>query len=86
MELGLLDRFHGTTLFHRFCDRSRSRVTDVVVGETARIAMNTHKRKVQGIVSDQKRGCAHRGGKGKEKNSRDGNVNVWLTRSLPRFC
>ena len=47
--LGLLDQFHAFVVFQRFRNRGRSRGTDVVVPETARIAMNTN-RKVQGIV------------------------------------
>ena len=67
--LGLLDLFHAFVVFQRFRQRCRSRVTDGVVAETARIAVNTQ-RKVQGIVLDQKRRCAH--GKGRIKNSGDG--------------
>ena len=37
--LGLLDRFHAFVVFQRFRDRCRSRVIDVVAGETA---MNTN--------------------------------------------
>ena len=62
--LGLPDRFHGTVVLHRFRNRCRSRVTDDVVLETTRIAMN--KRKVTRDSVRQKRGCAHRErGKGK---------------------
>ena len=64
--LGLPDRFHAFVVFQRFRQRCRSRVTDGVVAETARIAVNAQ-RKVQGIVLDQKRRCAH--GKGRIKNS-----------------
>ena len=59
---GLLDRFNAFVLFQRSRNRSRSRVTDAVAAETARIAMNTNN-KVQGIVLDQKRGGAHERGK-----------------------
>ena len=71
--LGLPDQFHAFVVLHRFRQRCRSRVTDVVVAETARIAINT-KRQVQGIVLDQKeRMCATREErKGKKKNSGDG--------------
>ena len=55
---GLPDLFHAFVVLHRFRQRDRSWVTDVVFAETARIANETHKRKVQGIVLDQKRGCA----------------------------
>ena len=71
--LGLLDRFHGTVVLHRFRQRGRSRVTDVVAVDTARIANETQKERCQGIVLDQKeRMCAGERGKGKKKNSGDG--------------
>ena len=57
--LGLPDRFHAFVVFQRFSDRCRPRVTDAVVAETARIAMNTQIERLQGIVLDKKRGCAH---------------------------
>ena len=56
--LGLLDVCHTSVVIHCFRQRCCPRVTDVVVAETARIARNT-KIKVQGIVLEQKRGCAH---------------------------
>ena len=72
LMLGLLDMFHAFVVLQRFRYRCRSRVTDVVGAETARIAINTEK-KVQGIVLDLKRGCAHpREGKGRKRNSGDG--------------
>lgn len=51
--LGLQDVCHAFVALQHFRQRCRSRVTDVVVAETARIAMNT-KKKVQGIVLDQR--------------------------------
>ena len=66
--LGLLDLFHAFVVFQRFRNRCRSRVTGVVVREPARIANEHTKRKVQGIVLDQKRGCAQKErGKGKKR-------------------
>ena len=65
--LGLLDLFHAFVVLQRFRHSCRTRVTDVVVGKTARIAMNTQNRKVQGIVLDQMRGCAQREREGKER-------------------
>ena len=56
--LGLPDRFHAFVVLQRFRQRGRSRVTDVVAVETARIANETQKERVQGMVLDQKRGCA----------------------------
>ena len=41
---GLLDRFHAFVEFQRLRQHFRSRVTDVVLGETARIGMNTNER------------------------------------------
>ena len=41
---GLLDRFHAFVEFQRLRHHFRSRVTDVVLGETARIGMNTNER------------------------------------------
>ena len=66
--LGLLDHFHAFVVLQRFRQRCRSRGTDVVAAETARIANEHTKRKVQGIVLDQKeRMCAsRREGKKKE--------------------
>ena len=83
--LGLLDEFHAFVVLQRFRQRCRSRVTDVVLEETARIAMNTN-RKVQGIVLDQKeRMCAGERGKGRKRivvmegrRERDA-LNAWLT-------
>ena len=66
--LGLLDLLHGAVVLHRFRQRCRSRVTDVVVVETARIANEHQKERCQGIVLDQTRGCAQRErGKGKKE-------------------
>ena len=83
--LGLLNVCHAFVVFHRFRQRCRSRVTDGVAVVTARIYEHT-KRKVQGIVLDQKRGCAQRGREREEKkNGGDGrkggrdDLNAWLT-------
>ena len=65
--LGLLDLFHAFVVLHRVRQRGRSRVTDVVLAETARIAMNT-----QSSRDSVKEKCAHRErGNEKEKNSGD---------------
>ena len=57
--LSLPDIFHAFVVLHRFRHRGRSRVTDVVVAETARIAMNTQIEKFKEIALDQKeRMCA----------------------------
>ena len=52
--LGLQDAYHAFVVLHRFRQRGRSRVTDVVPLKTARIANETQIRKVHGIVLDQK--------------------------------
>ena len=65
--LGLLDLLHGAVVLHRFRQRCRSRVTDAVAVETARIANEPQIRKVHGIVLDQTRGSAQERGKGKKK-------------------
>ena len=91
--LGLLDPCHAFVVFYRFRQRGRSRVTDVVAGETARNAMNTQKERFKGIELDQKRGCARIGEREREEKEewrwkeggRDG-LNAWLTRSFSRFC
>ena len=67
--LGLLDRFHAFVVLQRFPYRCRSRGTDVVAAETARIAMNAN-RKMQRIALD--RMCAGERGKEKKKNSGGG--------------
>ena len=90
--LGLPDRFHAFVVFQRFRQRCRSRVTDVVVAESARIA-NEHKREGSRIVLDPKRGCNKERGREEEKGKvvvgrergRD-DLNAWLTGSLSRFC
>ena len=46
--LGLLDRFHAFVVLQRFRQRCRPRVTDVVVAETARIAINTQIERFKG--------------------------------------
>ena len=51
--LGLPDDFHAFVLFQRFRQRCRSRVTDVVEHETARM-QQTHKQIGSWIVLDQK--------------------------------
>lgn len=53
--LGLLDLYHAFVVLHRFRKRCRSRVTDSVVAETARIAMNTQRKVERDSVRDQKR-------------------------------
>ena len=64
--LGLLDRLHAFVELQRFRQRCRSRVANAIVIETARIGITTNI-KVQGIVLDQKRGCAHREREREEK-------------------
>ena len=79
--LGLLDLLHAFVEFHRFRHRSRSRVTDVVLGETARF-FDEHKRRDSEI-----RMCASR--EGEKRNSDDGGggrLNASLTRSLSGCC
>ena len=56
--LGLLDRFHAFVVLQRFRQRGRSRDTDAVSVETARIANETQTERLQGAVLEQKRGCA----------------------------
>ena len=57
--LGLRDRFHAFVVLHRFRQRGRSRVTDAVAGETARIANEHTKRKVsRDSVIPKERVCA----------------------------
>ena len=72
--LGLPDQFHAFVVLHRFRQRCRSRVTDVVVLETTRIAMNTKLERLLGIVLDQKERmrATREERKGKKKNSGDG--------------
>ena len=92
--LGLHDRVHAFVVFQRFRNLCRSKVTDGVAVETARIAMNTHKKKgSRDSVRPEERMCAHRReGKGRKRivvlegrEERD-DLNAWLTRSFPRFC
>ena len=57
--LGLLDRFHAFVVLQRFRQRCRSRGTDVVLAETARIANEHTKRKVsRDSVIPKERVCA----------------------------
>ena len=55
--LGLLDRFHAFVVLQRFRQRCRSRVTDAVALETARIANeHTNRKGIRDSVRP-KRGC-----------------------------
>ena len=66
--LGLLDVCHAFVVLQRFPYRCRSRGTDVVAAETARIAMNAN-RKMQRIALDRMRALR---GKGKNENGGGG--------------
>ena len=82
--LGLLDRLHGTVVFHRFCDRCRSSVTDGVQLETARFAMNTNRR----FKRDSVRLKSMSASREERKRIADGrrgerdDLNAWLTRCM----
>ena len=53
--LGLLNVCHAFVVFHRFRQRCRSRVTDVVFVETARIANEHTQTEVKGSVRQKER-------------------------------
>ena len=65
--LGLLDLFHAFVVLQRIRNRCRSRVTDVVAAETARIAMNTQKKGSRDSVRPKERMCAKREGKRRKR-------------------
>lgn len=65
--LGLLDLYHAFVVLHRFRKRCRSRVTDSVVAETARIAMNTQRKVERDSVRPKEMMCAWGSGKEKKK-------------------
>ena len=54
-------------MLQRFSDRCRSRVTDVVTGETARVAMNTQKKGSRDSVRPKERMCTSSEGKGRKR-------------------
>ena len=65
--LGLPDRFHTFVVLHRFRQRCRSRGTDVVAAETARIVMNTQKEGSRESVRPNERMCVAREREREEK-------------------
>ena len=84
--LGLPDRFHAFVVLQRFRQRCRSRGTDFVVAETARIAMNTQKEGSRDSVRPKREDVRkERERERKEKNNGDGRkegrdaLNAWLT-------
>ena len=69
--LGLPDHSHAFVVFQRVRQRCRSRVTDAVAMETARIAVHTKKKGSRDSLRAKERMCASGEREREEKNSGD---------------